>query len=107
MTAFSDVGQNETGTGSDGLPHEEVVGISVGCFIVGILVGIFLTVAVQRSWQHGSYSISGRQPPASSEYELPELSEPQATYTEIVDTNRQETPSQLTSSPCYLTTGDR
>ena len=44
-------------------------------------------------------STSEEKVTVSSAYGLCELSKPQTTYTEVFDTERQEAPSQITSSP--------
>ena len=114
LIVFSNAGQ-EPGSKSGSLPDGAIVGIAVGCFIVGVLAGICVTVvAVQRSClskfsQHEEASSCKEQITVSSAYELSERSRPQVTYADVGVTQPQASPSQLTSNPVYLTTdsGDR
>ena len=89
-----------------------VVGIAIACFVVGVVVGICLSVVVQRLWfsklsKRGQSSSSEEHVTVSSAYDLPERSRSEPTYADIVDKNRQEAPSRFTSSSAYLTTADR
>ena len=98
---------------SGSLPDGAVIGIAVGCFVAGVLVGICLTfVAVQRSrfprfGKHKDSASTEEQVTVSSAYELTERSHSEAAYADVVDTKRQETPSRFTSSPAYLAAADR
>ena len=62
---------------------------------------MIMVVAVQRSWlskfskNREPYSTPEEQVTVSNSYQLSELSEPDVTYTEIVDPKCQEAPSQL------------
>ena len=112
ITLDAGLHEPETDSGSISISHGAFVGIAIGCFIVGVLVGVcVIVVAVQRSWlskfsKQREYCPGNEHMHVSSAYELPELSHPQRTYDEIADV-RQEASSQLTTGPAYMTTGDR
>ena len=95
-----------------GTEERAVVGIAIACFVFGVVVGICVTVVVQRLWisklsKQGESSSSEEQVTVSNAYDLPERIRSEATYADIVDENRKEVPSHFTSSSAYFTTADR